>query len=149
MWSYLLILLLWMFPQVNPVQQMESVKKKQVTQLTPLQRAVTQDGATEPPFSGEYYRHFEKGTYHCIVCGALLFTSEAKFDSPCGWPSFDAPAEKQYVLFLKDFSLSEMRIEVRCASCNAHLGHIFPDGPTQTGNRYCINSVALLFKKAE
>ena len=150
MWSYLLIAAaVWMLPQINPTQKMEEGKKNRLEQLTPLQRDVTQNGATERPFSGEYYRHFEKGTYHCVVCGALLFTSEAKFDSPCGWPSFDAPAERANVIFLKDYTLPELRIEVRCASCNAHLGHIFPDGPTATGNRYCINSASLLFKKQE
>ncbi len=132
-------------PNLQQRKMNNEEKQKRLTELTPLQVSVTQQGATERPFTGEYYQHRAEGTYHCIVCGALLFTSEAKFDSPCGWPSFDAPAEREHVSFVDDFTLGMHRIEVRCAHCNAHLGHIFPDGPTATGNRYCINSASLDF----
>ena len=141
---FLLLLVLFLAPYTQ--QQMSNNQQNpDLSHLTPLQIEVTQHGATERPFTGKYYQHRAKGTYHCVVCGALLFTSEAKFDSPCGWPSFDAPAEREHVLFIDDYSHAMHRIEVRCANCNAHLGHIFPDGPTLTGNRYCINSASLDF----
>ncbi len=129
--------------------QMTDQKGNNLSHLTPLQIEVTQHAGTERPFSGKYYQHRAKGTYHCVVCGQLLFTSDAKFDSPCGWPSFDAPADREHVVFIEDFSHGMHRIEVRCANCNAHLGHIFPDGPTKTGNRYCINSASLDFHAAK
>ena len=143
---FLLQLVCFIFqPQTQQRGMTNDEKQRRIKELTPLQASVTQEGATERPFTGIYYQHRAKGTYHCIVCGQLLFTSEAKFDSPCGWPSFDAPAEREHVVFIQDYSHGMHRIEVRCANCNAHLGHIFPDGPTATGNRYCINSASLDF----
>lgn len=114
--------------------------------LTPLAWRVTQEAGTEAPFTGEFWDHFAAGDYHCVVCGALLFESDAKFHSSCGWPSFSEIAAQGRVTSFEDFSHGMHRIEVRCATCGAHLGHVFPDGPEPTGLRYCINSVALTFE---
>ncbi len=101
---------------------------------------------TERAFTGEYSNHNEKGTYHCAGCDALLFESNQKFDSHCGWPAFDAPAEETIIHEHQDRSFGMVRTEVTCSDCGGHLGHVFTDGPTKTGLRYCINSLALKFK---
>lgn len=115
--------------------------------LTPEQQAVLFDKATEAPFSGKWVSHHDDGTYTCANCGAQLFASTNKFDSSCGWPSFDE-AIKDSVVFTEDSTHGMRRTEVTCATCGGHLGHIFPDGPKDTtGDRYCINSLALDFTK--
>ena len=119
------------------------------SRLTPEQFRITQQKGTEPPFSGEYVDCKEDGTYICVVCSTPLFQSETKYDSGSGWPSFWAPLAGDNVRTQLDESHGMRREEVLCANCDAHLGHVFPDGPQPSGNRYCINSASLDFAEAE
>ena len=118
--------------------------------LTPEQYEILRKKGTERPGTGEYNHHSAKGTYCCAACGTELFTSDQKFDSHCGWPSFDNNiAGGDRVKQIPDFSHGMIRTEIVCATCGGHLGHIFDDGPTATGMRYCVNSLSLKFKPAE
>lgn len=114
--------------------------------LTEEQYHVCREGATEPPFSGKWVDNHETGMYHCVACGELLFSSDTKFESGTGWPSFYKAVEEGKLEYVEDRSLRMTRTEVRCGNCGAHLGHVFNDGPKPTGKRYCINSVALDFQ---
>ena len=112
-------------------------------QLTAEEFYVLREKGTERAFSGEYWNVWEDGSYHCRGCGELLFQSNTKFDAGCGWPSFDRPATEGVVAEAQDTSHGMIRTEVLCQKCGGHLGHVFPDGPTDTGQRYCINSLSI------
>jgi peptide-methionine (R)-S-oxide reductase len=114
-------------------------------ELSPEAYFVLRQKGTERPFSGEYNMHFEEGVYTCRACGEALFTSDSKFDSHCGWPSFDAEIPGGKILKIRDTSHGMIRTEIVCAACGGHLGHVFDDGPTVTGIRYCVNSLSIGF----
>lgn len=117
-------------------------------QLSPEQFQVCRLGATERPFTGQYNDCDVPGTYHCICCDAALFNSNSKFDAGCGWPSYSSPIDASALQEREDLSHGMRRTEVLCATCHAHLGHVFPDGPPPTGLRYCVNSVCLRLEPA-
>lgn len=114
-------------------------------QLTDEQYRVTRQKGTEPPFSGEYLNNKAIGEYRCVCCDSLLFYSDTKFDSGCGWPSFFEAANDTCIRYQEDFTHGMHRIEIMCSNCDAHLGHVFEDGPPPTGKRYCLNSVSMQF----
>lgn len=118
-------------------------------ELTPEQYFVTRNCGTEKPFTGKYYKSDDNGTYQCVCCGNDLFSSDTKFESGTGWPSFYAPIKDSNVSSKTDESLGMRRIEIVCSKCDAHLGHVFPDGPNPTGMRYCVNSASLQLKRSE
>lgn len=119
------------------------------SRLTPEQFRVAREGGTEPAFSGKLYHNKAQGEYACVCCGQTLFTSDTKYDSGSGWPSFFRPVADDVIEEIEDNSLGMRRIEIRCRRCDAHLGHVFPDGPNPTGLRYCVNSASLDFQAAD
>ncbi len=129
------------------LEKIEKSDQEWQAQLTPEQYYVTRQHGTERPFTGEYLETSEPGIYHCICCDAALFYSEQKFESHCGWPSFDTCSDDA-INYIKDETHGMSRVEIQCAKCDGHLGHIFNDGPTATGQRFCVNSLSLNFKPA-
>ncbi len=123
----------------------DATRQKLKHKLSPQQYHVVVEKGTEPPFSGVWNAHFQPGRYCCVACGEPLFTSQSKFDAGCGWPSFDR-ALPGTVATCEDNSLGMRRTEITCANCGAHLGHVFNDGPTETGIRHCVNSLSLDFE---
>jgi len=125
---------------LSPVEREELAKK-----LTEEERYVLLDHGTERPFCGTLLDNKKKGTYVCRLCSLPLFSSDSKFDSGTGWPSFFAPVDPEHIRYIEDSSLGMRRVEIRCSRCDGHLGHVFPDGPPPTGQRYCLNSLSMDF----
>jgi len=126
-----------------PIHKSEAEWKKQ---LSEEEYRILREKGTERPFTGKYNMNYEKGTYKCMACNAALFKSDSKFDSGCGWPSFDKSIEGS-IEYIKDTTHGMIRTEIVCAKCGSHMGHVFDDGPTNTGQRYCVNSVSIDFDK--
>ncbi|MEK7089621.1 MAG: peptide-methionine (R)-S-oxide reductase MsrB [Patescibacteria group bacterium] len=131
----------------NNIEKIVKTEEEWKMSLTPEEYEVIRKGATEAPFTGKYDAVFENGVYKCRACGAELFLSDSKYDARCGWPSFDKPMNESNIEYRKDMSGGRERIEIRCAHCGAHLGHVFDDGPKTTGKRFCVNSASLNLEK--
>jgi peptide-methionine (R)-S-oxide reductase len=128
-------------------RKIERTEKEWREILSDEEYKVLREKGTERPFTGIYNDHKEQGNFHCKGCDTLLFTSENKFDSGCGWPSFDKGANKENIEYIEDHSMGMKRVEIVCNTCGGHLGHVFNDGPTVTGLRYCVNSASIDFKE--
>jgi methionine-R-sulfoxide reductase len=137
----------------KPIMSTEKINKTDAEwkkELTPEQYHILREKGTEAPYTGEYTNNFKKGKYVCAACGYELFNSDMKFESHCGWPSFDKEVGAgNRIIKKKDLSFGMVRTEIMCARCGGHLGHIFDDGPTQTGMRYCVNSLSIKFIPAD
>ena len=131
--------------QLQPMTKKILTEKEWKSQLTEKEYHILREKGTEVPHTGKYNLHFEKGTYHCKGCNTALFDSDTKFDAHCGWPSFDK-AKEGTITYVKDASLGRVRTEIICTHCEGHLGHVFEDGPTETGLRYCVNSTSIIFE---
>ena len=131
----------------DPDRKVEKSDEEWEKQLTPEQYRITRKKGTEAPFTGEYCQVYDEGKYACICCDTLLFDSSLKFESKSGWPSFTEPVKENVIKYEKDTSFGMVRVEVMCNTCNAHLGHVFPDGPPPTGLRFCINSESIKLVK--
>jgi peptide-methionine (R)-S-oxide reductase len=133
----------------NPGFEVEKSEDEWRQILSPVEFSILREKGTEYAFTGEFFNHKEKGMYVCAGCGNELFTSDSKYDSGCGWPSFYEPLSKEKIGEFEDRSHGMVRTEIVCNKCGGHLGHVFPDGPKPTGLRYCVNSASLDFKKAD
>ncbi|MCE2691055.1 MAG: peptide-methionine (R)-S-oxide reductase MsrB [Rubrivivax sp.] len=132
----------------DPRYPVRKTEQQWQAELSPMQYQVARHAATERAFTGQYWDHFQDGRYDCVGCGTPLFASSTKFDAGCGWPSYWEPLNSEVVERVEDRSHGMVRVEVRCNHCGSHLGHVFPDGPEPTGERFCINSAAIDFKPA-
>ena len=131
----------------QPQYSIQKTEEEWKAELSPEQYRILREAGTERPHTGEYNMHFEKGMYKCGACGNELFASDSKFDAHCGWPSFDREIETGKIVEKIDTSLGMVRTEILCGDCGSHLGHVFNDGPTETGLRYCVNSLSLKFEE--
>ncbi len=139
--------IVWSFAMSEAPEKLKLTEEQWRARLTPEQYNVLRQKGTERPNTGALTHNHETGEYHCAGCGTKLFASDAKFDSGCGWPSFFLPADSTAIVEHEDSSFGMRRVEVTCARCGGHLGHVFPDGPRPTGLRYCINSASLTFER--
>lgn len=135
--------------QAQNTNTLSKTEEEWKAKLTPEQYRITRLKGTERPFTGKYWNHTDEGAYKCIGCGTVLFSSDTKYDAGCGWPSFYDAIDSGNIKTAKDYSLGMKRIEIMCNNCDAHLGHLFDDGPNPTGMRYCVNSESLNFEKKE
>ena len=127
-------------------RKIEKTDEQWRAELDPMQYQVARHAATEQPFSGKYWNHWQDGRYNCVGCGTPLFASDTKFDAGCGWPSYFEPVNSEVIERVVDKSHGMVRVEVRCNNCGSHLGHVFEDGPAPTGERFCINSASIDFE---
>jgi peptide-methionine (R)-S-oxide reductase len=132
-------------PHNDPSYSVQKTDAQWREQLDPMQYAVAREAATERPFTGKYWDHWDAGRYACVGCGTTLFDASTKFDAGCGWPSYSESVNAEVVERIRDTTHGMVRVEVRCKQCGSHLGHVFPDGPEPTGERFCINSASIDF----